>query len=80
MPVFSFNEGFSPGNYLTNTIMLEEQVLETQNESPVSSEASCTECAQAREQAHKSDELSFAFLLALVPALTLSLFGNIGLL
>ena len=59
--------------------MLEKKAHET-NESQAGSDVSCTGCQQAREQASKNEELSFAFLLALVPALTLSLFGNIGLL
>ncbi len=49
-------------------------------ESTNCSEANCAGCQAAREQAAKSEEISFAFLLALVPALTLSLFSSIGLL
>lgn len=45
-----------------------------------SSGATCEGCNATLEQASQNEELSFAFLLALVPALTLSLFGNIGLL
>jgi hypothetical protein len=36
----------------------------------------CERCRQLRE----SEELAFAFLLALVPVITLTLFGNMGLL
>jgi hypothetical protein len=61
--------------------MLKKNVSETSTESQAGSEVtSCTECNAALEQASRNEELSFAFLLALVPALTLSLFGNIGLL
>lgn len=61
--------------------MLEQNVQEaTQLESQNVSEASCEGCNAALERASKNEELGFAFLLALVPALTLSLFGNIGLL
>ncbi len=54
--------------------------METQTESQNSSEVTCAGCNATLEQSSKNEELSFAFLLALVPALTLSLFGNIGLL
>lgn len=60
--------------------MLEHTVGETQTGSQTSSEVTCEGCNATLEQASKNEELSFAFLLALVPALTLSLFGNIGLL
>jgi hypothetical protein len=62
-----------------STLMLEnnEQI---QQESADCSETTCAGCRAVREQTENNDELSFAFLLALVPALTLSLFGNIGLL
>ena len=59
--------------------MLESNVNET-TESPVSSENTCAGCQAVSEKTSKNEDLSFAFLLALVPALTLSLFGNIGLL
>jgi nitrate reductase NapE component len=40
----------------------------------------CENCARiAREQA-QSEETSFAFLLALLPVLTLTFFGQVGLL
>jgi hypothetical protein len=57
-----------------------ENSTEVLAESQDCSEGACAGCAAALEQKEKSEELSFAFLLALVPALTLSLFGNIGLL
>lgn len=39
-------------------------------------EHSCTDCKKAAE----NDEMAFAFLLALMPVVTLTLFGNMGLL
>ena len=36
----------------------------------------CEKCARAAEQ----QEMAFAFLLALMPVITLTLFGNMGLL
>ncbi len=60
--------------------MQENKLDEVQNESLDCSEATCAGCQATREQSQQNEELSFAFLLALVPALTLSLFGNIGLL
>jgi hypothetical protein len=60
--------------------MLENSQTEVQLESQECSETTCAGCQAVREQSKQNEELSFAFLLALVPALTLSLFGNIGLL
>ena len=56
-----------------------EQNVET-NVSQTGSEVTCEGCNATLERSSQTEELSFAFLLALVPALTLSLFGNIGLL
>ncbi len=36
----------------------------------------CERCSRAQEQ----EEMAFAFLLALMPVITLTLFGNMGLL
>ena len=44
------------------------------------SESNCSACTARAEQEAHSQELSFAFLLALVPAITLSFFANVGLL
>lgn len=60
--------------------MLEKNVEETGTQSQVGSDGTCAQCAAAQDRLSRNEELSFAFLLALVPALTLSLFGNIGLL
>ncbi len=54
--------------------------METNASQTGSEVTSCEGCNATLEQSSKNEELSFAFLLALVPALTLSLFGNIGLL
>jgi hypothetical protein len=40
----------------------------------------CPECRAREEKAKVDFEISFAFLLSLVPAITLTLFGNMGLL
>ncbi len=37
---------------------------------------SCDQCRRAQE----AEEMAFAFLLALMPVITLTLFGNMGLL
>ncbi len=42
--------------------------------------AQCESCAKAAQVAAQSDETSFAFLLALVPVLSLTFFGQVGLL
>jgi len=40
----------------------------------------CPECRARRERERQNEELSFAFLLSIVPAIALTLFGNMGLL
>lgn len=40
----------------------------------------CESCKKAAEAAAASEDTNFAFLLALVPVLALTFFGNIGLL
>ena len=46
-------------------------------EAPAAEEGhSCPECKRAAE----NDEIAFAFLLALMPVISLTLFGNMGLL
>ncbi|MDO8566416.1 MAG: hypothetical protein Q7S04_04540 [Candidatus Moranbacteria bacterium] len=42
--------------------------------------AECGNCAKAAEEATKNEEISLAFLLALVPVISLTFFGQIGLL
>lgn len=40
----------------------------------------CEKCAQVAQEATKNEEMSFAFLLALVPVISLTFFGQMGLL
>ncbi len=40
----------------------------------------CPTCAKLAQEKQASDETSFAFLLALVPVLSLTFFGQVGLL
>ena len=42
--------------------------------------AACENCAQVATQQAQSEETSMAFLLAIVPVLTLTFFGQVGLL
>ncbi len=42
--------------------------------------AQCASCAKAAHEASQNEETSFAFLLALVPVLSLTFFGQVGLL
>lgn len=42
--------------------------------------SACESCAQAAHEASQNEETSFAFLLALVPVLSLTFFGQVGLL
>ncbi len=41
---------------------------------------SCPHCAKAADEAQQNEEVSMAFLLALVPVITLTFFGQVGLL
>jgi len=56
-----------------------EPVMETQSTDTCST-GGCDKCAQVALEASKNEELSFAFLLALVPVISLTFFGQIGLL
>ena len=40
----------------------------------------CPECQARNEKDRANDEIALAFLLSLVPAITLTLFGSMGLL
>lgn len=56
---------------------------ETQMETPgtdTCSTGGCENCAKAAEEATQNEEVSLAFLLALVPVISLTFFGQIGLL
>ena len=52
----------------------------TQKESEDCTEESYPTCAKAAETAAENEETSMAFLLALLPVLTLTFFGQVGLL
>jgi hypothetical protein len=52
-----------------------EPVMEAQHTG-----AACENCAQVASEQVQSQETSFAFLLAVVPVLTLTFFGQVGLL
>jgi len=39
----------------------------------------CVECAQRKEEHKQNEEMNLAVLIALVPMLTLTVFGNMGL-
>lgn len=49
-------------------------------ETTVESQESCPTCAKVAHEAKANEEISLAFLLALVPMITLTFFGQIGLL
>jgi hypothetical protein len=52
-------------------------------DTPVVSECSgpeCPKCAKAAEEAAQSEETNFAFLLAMLPVIALTFFGQAGLL
>ena len=54
---------------------MEEVKMET-----LESQADCPTCALAAKETTENEEVSFAFLLALVPVLTITFFGQVGLL
>ena len=55
---------------------MEEVKMETLE----SQQDSCKTCAKHAKHAQENEEMSFAFLLALMPVLTISFFGQVGLL
>lgn len=54
---------------------MEEVKMET-----LESQDSCETCAKHAKRTQESEEMAFAFLLALMPVLTITLFGQVGLL
>lgn len=46
----------------------------------VESQSGCTTCAHTAKVASENEEVAMAFLLALMPVITLTFFGQIGLL
>ena len=53
--------------------------METQDESGCPS-GTCPTCVKAAAEASRNEEMSMAFLLALLPVITLTFFGQVGLL
>lgn len=47
---------------------------------PSHSGEGCANCAKAAQEVEQNEEISMAFLLALVPIISLTFFGQIGLL
>lgn len=56
-----------------------EPIMETPSTATCST-GGCENCAKTAQEAAQSEELSLAFLLALVPVISLTFFGQIGLL
>ncbi len=46
----------------------------------IESQESCPTCAHTAKVARDNEEVAMAFLLALVPVITLTFFGQVGLL
>lgn len=59
--------------------MFMEPKMETQSTDTCST-GGCDNCAKVAQEAAKNEELSLAFLLALVPVISLTFFGQMGLL
>ena len=54
--------------------------METTNTDVHGAGEGCPSCAKVASETQKNDEISMAFLLALVPIISLTFFGQIGLL
>ena len=46
---------------------------------PAEKKCECEECAKRAVQERRNEEMAMAFLIALMPLMTLTLFSNIGL-
>ncbi|MEK7549444.1 MAG: hypothetical protein AAB519_00450 [Patescibacteria group bacterium] len=57
-----------------------EPIQETTQPSESGTMDNCPTCKSVAVEATKNEEASFAFLLALIPVLTLTFFGQVGLL
>lgn len=63
------------------TSMVGEQKMEGETQDNGScTTGQCPTCKQAAEDAAQNEEISLAFLLALLPVITLTFFGQVGLL
>ncbi len=56
------------------------QEVSMETSSTVSAHADCPQCAMAQLELERSNESGLSFLLALLPVLTLTFFGQVGLL
>jgi hypothetical protein len=54
--------------------------METQGGSEDCSTGTCPTCEKAAKESAQSEEVSMAFLLALLPVITLTFFGQLGVL
>lgn len=57
-----------------------EPKMETEVSTDTCSTGGCDNCAKVAQEAKQDEEISFAFLLALVPVISLTFFGQMGLL
>jgi hypothetical protein len=70
---------FFPTKVISNKNTMTEIRIEASSEDTPAGE-SCTHCAQRAQEEAESHETSFAFLLALMPLVVLTFFGQVGLL
>lgn len=54
--------------------------METQDGSTSCDTGTCPTCEKAAKEAAANEEMGMAFLLALLPVITLTFFGQVGLL
>lgn len=54
--------------------------METETTESTCSTGQCPNCEKAAQEAEQNEEISMAFLLALVPVISLTFFGQVGLL
>lgn len=56
------------------------QMETTGTDATCSTEGGCPNCEKASQEAKQNEEVSMAFLLALMPIISLTFFGQMGLL
>lgn len=71
---------FFSAKVIINKKTMTEIRIETSNEDTAAEESNCVHCAQRAQEEAESHETSFAFLLALMPLVVLTFFGQVGLL
>ena len=67
-------------NKIMDEVKTDDQPVAQPTADPSCTDASCPDCEARKESDKKTEELMVAFLVALMPLMTMTLFGNLGLL